>query len=58
LNASQTSAERETRVDIAKSIAAIALHASFVALPHKDGNDGELALCYRTYFPASGAAVY
>jgi hypothetical protein len=58
LNASKTTAQRETRVDLTKPIAAIALHASFVALPHKDGNDGELALCYRTYFPASGAAVY
>ena len=34
------------------------LHASFLALPHTDLNDGEQVLCYRSFFPASCAALY
>lgn len=35
-----------------------ALHAAFAALPFADANDNEPALCYRSYFPAAGAAIY
>ena len=35
-----------------------ALHASFLALPTTDVNDGEQVLCYRSYFPAQQAALY
>ena len=35
-----------------------ALQASFTALPTVDINDGAVVLCYRSYFPGSGAAVY
>jgi len=34
------------------------LQASFTALPTVDGNDGAVVLCYRSYFPASGAEIY
>jgi hypothetical protein len=27
-------------------------------LPYSDRNDGELVLCYRSYFPAPTAAIY
>jgi hypothetical protein len=43
---------------IARPLAAIALRASFVALPYTDPNDGQTVLCYRSYFPAGMAAVY
>ncbi len=36
----------------------VGLHASFVALPVTDVNDGEQILCYRSYFPAASAALY
>jgi hypothetical protein len=49
---------RETVIEIQKPIVEWALQASFAALPTLDGNDGALVLCYRSYFPASGAAVY
>lgn len=49
---------RETRLAVASPLAAIALHASFVALPYTDRDDAETVLCYRTYFPAPGAAIY
>jgi hypothetical protein len=49
---------RESRIEIAGPIAAIALHAAFVALPYSDRNDGEIAVCYRSYFPAGSAALY
>jgi hypothetical protein len=50
--------EREQTVQIEKPIAALALHAAFTALPHIDENDGQLTLCYRSYFPAAMAALY
>jgi hypothetical protein len=50
--------ERESLVEIQKPIAELALQASFTALPTLDGNDGALVLCYRSYFPTNGAAVY
>jgi hypothetical protein len=49
---------RETLVEIHKPIGALALQASFAALPTVDTNDGAVVLCYRSYFPASAAAVY
>jgi hypothetical protein len=49
---------RETSVEIQKPIAELALQASFTALPTVDINDGAVVLCYRSYFPAGGAAVY
>ncbi len=48
----------ETAVEVAGGLAGYALHASFVALPYQDSSDGETVLCYRSYFPASAAAVY
>jgi hypothetical protein len=50
--------ERESLTTIQKPIGGLALRASFTALPTVDGNDGAVVLCYRSYFPASGAAVY
>ena len=49
---------RETSIEIQKPIGELALQASFTALPTVDINDGALVLCYRSYFPAGGAAVY
>ena len=49
---------RENFIEIQKPIRELALRASFTALPSVDGNDGAVVLCYRSYFPASGAAVY
>ncbi len=49
---------RENMVEVAKPIAALALHAAFQAMPHVDENDGQTVLCYRSYFPAAMAAVY
>jgi len=50
--------ERERVVPIQKPIGEIALQAAFTALPTVDGNDGAVVLCYRSYFPATGADVY
>jgi hypothetical protein len=50
--------ERESMVEIQKPIGELALQASFTALPTVDENDGAVVLCYRSYFPAGGAAVY
>jgi hypothetical protein len=49
---------RESLVEIQKPIGELALQASFTALPTVDVNDGATVLCYRSYFPASSAAVY
>lgn len=49
---------REQEVKLADPIAAVALHAAFIALPHTDENDGQIAVCYRSYFPASMSALY
>ena len=54
----QTGYEREHRVAISSPLGAIALHASFLALPYTDRNDNETVLCYHAYFPAPGAAIY
>ncbi len=50
--------ERESLIAIQKPIGELTLQASFTALPTVDGNDGAVVLCYRSYFPTSGAAVY
>ncbi len=49
---------RETRIAIADSSDAVAMHAAFVALPFNDRTDAEKVLSFRYYFPARSAAVY
>jgi len=49
---------REDFSDIVRPISTISLHASFVALPSADFNDGQMVLCYRSYFPAGMSAAY
>ncbi len=50
--------QREGAATVAPPIAALGLRASFLALSAVDDNDGAEVLCYRSYFPASGAEVY
>ncbi|HKW16204.1 MAG TPA: hypothetical protein VJO35_01725 [Terriglobales bacterium] len=50
--------QREKQIEISKPISATTLHAAFIALPHTDENDGQIAVCYRSYFPAAMAAMY
>jgi hypothetical protein len=50
--------QREEEVEVSKPIAAVALRAAFMAMPHVDENDGQTVVCYRSYFPAAMAAVY
>ena len=47
----------ETRQELAAPLFSHMLHASLHALPTTDANDGETVLCYRSYFPAKGAAA-
>jgi len=49
---------REEGAALAKPLTSVALRASFLALPFVDTNDGQPALCYRSYFPAGMAGVY
>jgi hypothetical protein len=49
---------QEKATAIADSYDAWSLHGSFIALPTQDINDGEQVLCYRSYLPASSAALY
>jgi len=49
---------REEFGEIESPITLVGLHASFIALPFTDTNDGQAVLCYRSYFPAAMAAVY
>lgn len=49
---------REGFWDIVRPISAISLHASFVAMPSADFNDGQMVSCYRSYFPAAMSAAY
>jgi len=49
---------REDFEVIASPISSLCLHASFLALPYVDTNDGQTVLCYRSYFPAPMAAIY
>jgi hypothetical protein len=50
--------EREQAIEVSKPIFAVALHTALLALPHTDENDGQTAVCYRSYFPARMAGVY
>jgi hypothetical protein len=49
---------REGFTEIANPLTSMGLHASFIALPFTDTNDGQAVVCYRSYFPAAMAAVY
>jgi len=49
---------REEFTELARPLTTVGLHASFLALPFTDTNDGQAVLCYRSYFPAAMAAVY
>lgn len=49
---------REDFSEIVRPLSTISLRASFVALPSADFNDGQMVLCYRSYFPAGMAATY
>jgi hypothetical protein len=49
---------QETKFELPASLCGWSLHASFLALPHTDLNDGEQVLCYRSFFPAPSAALY
>lgn len=49
---------REDFEVIDSPITSLSLHASFIALPYVDTNDGQTVLCYRSYFPTSMAAIY
>lgn len=49
---------REDFAQIAKPLTSVSLHASFIALPFTDTNDGQTVLCYRSFYPAPMAAVY
>ncbi len=49
---------REDFVEIARPLTSMGLHASFIALPFTDTNDGQPVLCFRSFFPAAMAAVY
>ncbi len=58
-SASRTAAGvREEFPEFAKPLSAVALRASFLALPYADMNDGQSVLCYRSFFPAGMAGVY
>jgi len=48
----------EGRQDWASPIFNTTMHVSLRGLPSVDPNDGESVLCYRSYFPATNAAVY
>ena len=49
---------REELTAIGNPLSAISLRGSFLALPSSDPNDGQIVLCYRSYFPASLAEAY
>jgi hypothetical protein len=57
-SASAAGFQREQDLEVTKPVGAIALRAAFVAMPHTDENDSQPVLCYRSYFPASRAAIY
>lgn len=48
----------ETVMAIADPLRAVMLHASFIALPYTDANDGQQIVCCRSYFPAASAAAF
>ncbi|HUK73913.1 MAG TPA: hypothetical protein VLV47_00395 [Candidatus Bathyarchaeia archaeon] len=47
----------ETQQEFASPLFSHQLHVSLRALPTTDTNDNETVLCYRSYFPATNAAV-
>jgi hypothetical protein len=49
---------REEFASIVKPLETVSLRASFLALPFTDVNDGQAAVCWRSYFPAAMAGVY
>jgi hypothetical protein len=49
---------QESHYELPATLAGWSLHASFLALPHTDLNDGEQVLCYRSVFPAPTSALY
>ena len=49
---------KEGTVEIEEPLVSTVLHASFVALPYTDVNDGAQVLCFRSYFPAEMTAMY
>lgn len=51
-------AAAEVKVEMEKPFTGTALHASFRALAVIDRNDSEQVLCFRTYYPAKGAAAW
>jgi hypothetical protein len=53
-------AKRDTNhpVVLSEKFQLLPLLASFEALPVKDSNDGELALCYRSFIPATNAPAF
>jgi hypothetical protein len=57
-HSSRKAFQREDEVEIANPLTALALRAAFVAMPYTDENDAQVVLCYRSYFPASQAAIY
>ena len=48
----------ESSLEIQSPLRALALHARFTALPFTDATDSEPALCWRTYYPASGSPAF
>lgn len=47
----------EARENLAGTLAKLKLAGSFRALPVKDGNDGEMVVCFRSYLPGAGRGV-
>jgi hypothetical protein len=61
LTAADSSTQKFLREEFSRiepPLTSVSLRASFIALPYTDTNDGQTVLCYRSYFPASMAAVY
>lgn len=48
----------EGKLDLAKPLRALTLHARFTALPLTDANDNEACLCWRTYYPAASSPLF
>lgn len=48
----------EGKLDLADPLRTLTLHARLTALPLTDANDAEPAVCWRTYYPATSAALY
>jgi hypothetical protein len=48
----------EVRSVVEEPLGTVRLRASFTAVAHRDENDGEAVLSYRSYFPAGMSAVY